>query len=152
MSRVATPPVGQPVSTPKIPHEKIAMRAYEKWVQRGRPHGTDVQDWVEAESELRQELGRSAGTIRPGEKAPGSGPAGAPSRTVDLSFVAASFNGALVLHPTRLARSPVLEPWGRRLPTPQTRRRRSRQPRSGLICACEFSPQGDAWNGNADCG
>jgi len=62
MSRVATPPVGQPVSTPKIPHEKIAMRAYEKWVQRGRPHGTDVQDWVEAESELRQELGRPAGT------------------------------------------------------------------------------------------
>jgi hypothetical protein len=43
----------------QIPHEKIAMRAYEKWVKRGRPHGTDLQDWVEAEAELRAEMARS---------------------------------------------------------------------------------------------
>ena len=46
MSRVATPPQAQPASTPqqqmKIPHEKIAMRAYEKWVQRGRQQGTQL--------------------------------------------------------------------------------------------------------------
>jgi hypothetical protein len=64
MSRVATPRGAQPTSTPppvtmQIPHEKIAMRAYEKWVKRGRPHGTDLQDWVEAEAELRAEMARS---------------------------------------------------------------------------------------------
>jgi hypothetical protein len=59
MSRVATPPLGQPVgSTLKIPQEKIAQRAYEKWVKRGRMHGHDLQDWMEAESELRAEMAR----------------------------------------------------------------------------------------------
>jgi hypothetical protein len=52
-------------STLKIPHEKIAMRAYEKWVKRGRPHGSDMQDWIEAEAELRTEMMRS-GTGVPG--------------------------------------------------------------------------------------
>jgi hypothetical protein len=36
------------------------MRAYEKWVKRGRPQGTDVQDWIEAETELRAEMARPA--------------------------------------------------------------------------------------------
>ena len=62
MSRVGTPPTAQPVNTPpqqlKIPHEKIAMRAYEKWVQRGRQQGTQLQDWLEAEVELRNEYSR----------------------------------------------------------------------------------------------
>jgi hypothetical protein len=42
-----------------IPHERIAQRAYEKWIQRGRPQGTDMQDWIEAEAELRAEATRS---------------------------------------------------------------------------------------------
>jgi len=46
----------------KLPQEKIAMRAYEKWCKRGRPHGTDKQDWTEAENELRAELSRSQGS------------------------------------------------------------------------------------------
>lgn len=66
MSRVATPRGAQTTTTPppqpqtQIPHEKIAMRAYEKWVKRGRPQGTDVQDWIEAETELRAEMARPA--------------------------------------------------------------------------------------------
>jgi hypothetical protein len=66
MSRVATPPLGQPSNTPplKIPHDKIAMRAYEKWVKRGRPHGTDVLDWIEAENELKAEMMRTPQTKR----------------------------------------------------------------------------------------
>ena len=40
-------------NTMNVPREKIAMRAYEKWCKRGRPHGTDKQDWTEAETELR---------------------------------------------------------------------------------------------------
>jgi hypothetical protein len=61
MSRVVTPPQAQPINTPhiKIPHEKIAMRAYEKWVKRGRPQGTDTLDWVEAENELKAEMMRT---------------------------------------------------------------------------------------------
>jgi hypothetical protein len=46
---------GSPV---KIPHDKIAMRAYEKWCKRGQPHGSDKQDWLEAEVELRNEMMR----------------------------------------------------------------------------------------------
>ena len=59
MSKVVTPPMAQPAtSTIKIPQEKIAMRAYEKWVQRGKPQGSDKQDWQEAEAELRAEYAR----------------------------------------------------------------------------------------------
>jgi hypothetical protein len=45
----------------KVPHDKIAMRAYEKWVKRGCKHGNHVQDWLEAETELREEYLRSTG-------------------------------------------------------------------------------------------
>ena len=64
MSRVATPPQAQPSTTPRlhVPHERIAQRAYEKWMKRGCPHGTDVQDWIEAERELAAELARNSGT------------------------------------------------------------------------------------------
>lgn len=62
MSRVMTPPLTQPSNSPqlKIPHEKIAQRAYEKWIKRGRPHGSDVVDWIEAENELRSEMMRTS--------------------------------------------------------------------------------------------
>jgi hypothetical protein len=61
MSRVVTPPMTQPTTTPfKVPHDKIAMRAFEKWVQRGRPQqGTDLIDWLEAEAELKAEFNRN---------------------------------------------------------------------------------------------
>ncbi len=63
MSRVVTPPLPHSsTSHVKIPHDKIAMRAYERWVKRGRPHGTDVQDWLEAEAELKAEYSKSGGS------------------------------------------------------------------------------------------
>lgn len=59
MSRVATPPKSSPAVTPAaVPHEKIAMRAYEKWCKRGQPPGTAEQDWLEAEAELKAEMTR----------------------------------------------------------------------------------------------
>jgi hypothetical protein len=61
MSRVVTPPSTPSAPQAHIPHDKIAMRAYEKWVKRGRPHGTDKQDWLEAELELRSEYVKSGG-------------------------------------------------------------------------------------------
>ena len=62
MSRTVTPPVAQPsTSQIKVPKEKIAMRAFEKWLHQGQPHGRDVQNWLEAESELRAEFARTGG-------------------------------------------------------------------------------------------
>jgi hypothetical protein len=61
MSRMTTPQTSQPTAQIKVPHDKIAMRAYEKWVKRGRPHGTSEQDWAEAETELKAEYARTSG-------------------------------------------------------------------------------------------
>ena len=47
---VPLPPAGD------IPHDKIAARAYEIWVRKGKPHGLDLQNWAEAEAELRAEF------------------------------------------------------------------------------------------------
>ncbi|HVS39756.1 MAG TPA: DUF2934 domain-containing protein [Gemmataceae bacterium] len=70
MSRIASSPqtrtpVASPAKTPpvaaagggSVPQEKIAKRAYEKWLKRGCGHGSDMQDWIEAEAELRAEAG-----------------------------------------------------------------------------------------------
>jgi len=62
MSRVANPPTAPTNTQVKVPHEKIAMRAYDKWCKRGKPQGTDKQDWIEAETELRTEMMRTAGS------------------------------------------------------------------------------------------
>jgi hypothetical protein len=37
----------------KITHDQIARRAYEIWLAQGRPAGRAVQNWLEAESQLR---------------------------------------------------------------------------------------------------
>ena len=67
MSRVTTPPAAKPVTTNttkpatagvSVAHDRIAMRAYDKWMKRGCPQGTDFQDWVEAEAELVAEASR----------------------------------------------------------------------------------------------
>ena len=65
MSKVATPPMAQPApTTVKVPHDKIASRAFEKWCQRGRPNGTHVQDWLDAERELQAEVARTGASTR----------------------------------------------------------------------------------------
>jgi hypothetical protein len=68
MSRVAPQPTAKPVTPgtpphgtpagPSVPREKIAMRAYEKWLKSGCQHGCDRQHWLEAEAELRAEMAR----------------------------------------------------------------------------------------------
>lgn len=50
--RETTPSRSATVST----QEQIAVRAYEIFVARGQQHGRDLEDWLQAESELR--LGR----------------------------------------------------------------------------------------------
>lgn len=36
--------------------ERIERRAFEKWLAKGRPRGTALQDWLEAEIEVNNEL------------------------------------------------------------------------------------------------
>jgi hypothetical protein len=58
-------PQPDPVAEPTvvdIPREKVAQRAYEIWVARGKPAGTSHQDWLEAEAQLRAET-QSAGPM-----------------------------------------------------------------------------------------
>jgi hypothetical protein len=33
-------------------HNRIALRAYQLWEERGRGHGSDLQDWFTAEQEV----------------------------------------------------------------------------------------------------
>jgi hypothetical protein len=40
-------------------HEAIARRAYLKWQARGCRGGAALQDWLEAEAELKAELGQA---------------------------------------------------------------------------------------------
>lgn len=40
------------VETEELLRERIAMRAYERFVSRGYVHGHDVEDWLAAEAEL----------------------------------------------------------------------------------------------------
>jgi len=70
MSRIATPTQSSSSNstsgksmtsghTTQVPHEKIAKRAYEKWCQQGCRQGTDQQNWLEAEREIKAELSKS---------------------------------------------------------------------------------------------
>jgi len=47
-------PDQSPEST--ITEEEIAGRAYELWMERGCPEGTEVQDWFQAENELKRRV------------------------------------------------------------------------------------------------
>ncbi|MBI3181571.1 MAG: DUF2934 domain-containing protein [Myxococcales bacterium] len=45
---------GEPYARPEEgpTHEEIARRAYELWQARGRTHGRQEEDWLQAEREL----------------------------------------------------------------------------------------------------
>lgn len=44
------------VSDQKV-YEAIRKRAYELYCKRGRTHGNDMKDWLEAEKQVKKELG-----------------------------------------------------------------------------------------------
>jgi hypothetical protein len=57
----AAPKLATPGSSaqPAISKEEIAKEAYYRWVKRGRQHGKAMEDWVEAEKEVkRRKLGK----------------------------------------------------------------------------------------------
>ena len=54
------------VSAPRqVSYEQIAQRAYEIYVRKGRHPGHELEDWLEAEEELRQEATSAIATWDP---------------------------------------------------------------------------------------
>jgi Protein of unknown function (DUF2934) len=47
-------PTDQAVARHEPSFEEIQLRAYETYVQRGRIPGFDLEDWLQAEKELKQ--------------------------------------------------------------------------------------------------
>ena len=45
--------MAQPNGRPS--EDDVRVRAYQRYLERGATHGNDVQDWVEAEKELRRQ-------------------------------------------------------------------------------------------------
>lgn len=48
------PAVERNTAESAIEHDKIALLAYSYWEARGCPHGSPEEDWLRAESDLRQ--------------------------------------------------------------------------------------------------
>jgi hypothetical protein len=45
-----------------LSHEAIAQRAYELFLQRGQAHGHALDDWLQAERELRKRRSKPVAT------------------------------------------------------------------------------------------
>ena len=45
--------VEEDTAVPEPSHEEIALRAYQLWEERGKPHGSDEEDWYLAEQQLQ---------------------------------------------------------------------------------------------------
>jgi hypothetical protein len=43
-----------PASAPSPSYEQIAEAAYHRFLQRGGNHGSEFEDWIEAERQLRR--------------------------------------------------------------------------------------------------
>jgi hypothetical protein len=49
----------QPETVSGVPTgEEIELRAYQIYIERGGAHGQDVDDWLQAESELAEKYGK----------------------------------------------------------------------------------------------
>jgi len=56
----STPAVKKPKKTKALPtQEEIAIRAYQIYVERGYAPGNPLEDWLRAERELTEEMGKS---------------------------------------------------------------------------------------------
>jgi len=51
--RGTEPPISDP-PVESMDEDEIRVRAYHRYLQRGGAHGSDFEDWLEAERELRE--------------------------------------------------------------------------------------------------
>ena len=79
----------------ELSHEQIAERARKLWMERGSPGGRDLEHWLEAEKQLRQEA-------QPGRSAPGS-------RDRDLDEAEKRLDGLVEPKPSPASRTPAGE-------------------------------------------
>ncbi len=56
--RISTGAVTTPLPHTIPSHEMVSGRAYLIWQTHGCPDGTAVEDWLQAEAELKAELGQ----------------------------------------------------------------------------------------------
>ena len=52
---IATKPTAEPKATIPAMEERIRIRAYERYLERAGRDGSDIEDWLQAEEEVRQE-------------------------------------------------------------------------------------------------
>lgn len=52
MKITAFTPEGEPQTAEEVDRERIRQLAYDLYEKRGRVHGSDLDDWLRAESEL----------------------------------------------------------------------------------------------------
>jgi len=50
----APAPAKEPIKERLSPEERIRRRAYELYVQRGNESGSELDDWLQAEEEIRR--------------------------------------------------------------------------------------------------
>ena len=61
MEAVRNSPLTARIAEPKVDtYEEISSRAYELYVERGRENGHDLEDWLQAETEVTARKTRSA--------------------------------------------------------------------------------------------
>jgi hypothetical protein len=78
-------------------HDRIAERARQLWMERGSPGGRDLEHWLEAERQLRDEAGRPA-TAQPGA-----------NRQQDLDEAEKRLDGLVEQKPSPARRTPAGE-------------------------------------------
>jgi hypothetical protein len=60
----SSPRSGQQIAERHPTREEIELRAYEIYVERGGAQGNDLEDWLQAESELIEEYGKTGQTAK----------------------------------------------------------------------------------------
>ena len=56
------------MSTEIIRHNEVANRAYRLWEQAGKPHGRDLEFWIQAEAGARTAAGTKKTGLDAGKK------------------------------------------------------------------------------------
>ena len=51
------PDIGKATAAPPLAHKQIEERAKEIWIKKGCPAGQDEKNWLEAEEQLKREVG-----------------------------------------------------------------------------------------------
>ena len=60
----SSPGSGQPIAERHPTREEIELRAYQIYVERGAAQGNDLEDWLQAESELIEKYEKTGQTAK----------------------------------------------------------------------------------------